>query len=178
MHGWVRFLIERIGDHCLKNDFAYRTLTFIKVYFANSGDSTKAVRRAMRARTPESGYLDGLIKPDVLPDWLPEDVLDQYVAAYEKSGFHGGIHRYRNIDQDWHALQHLSGKKIEQPALFIAGEFDSVLRYAPGVNMMDIIDPFYDDLRGKVIIEGAGHWVQQEAADVVNAELVEFLGTL
>lgn len=147
----------------------------IKIYFANSGDSTKAVRQAMRARTPSSGYLDGLIKPDVLPKWLTPEALDEYVAAYEKSGFHGGIHRYRNIDADWHKLQHLAGKKIEQPSLFIAGEHDSVLRYAPGVNMMDIIDPFYVDLRGKIIIQGSGHWVQQERPHAVNQHLLAFL---
>ena len=150
----------------------------LKVYFANSGNSTKEVRRAMRARTPQSGYLDGLIAPNPLPAWLTDADLDYYAAAYEKSGFHGGIHRYRNVDADWHSLQHLAGKTIQQPALFIAGEHDSVLRYAPGVNMMDIIDPFYDDLRGRVIIEGAGHWVQQEKPQEVNTHLMAFLNKL
>lgn len=146
-----------------------------KIYFMNSGNSTKAVRQAMRARTSESGYLDGIMLPDTLPDWLTEDDLAYYVAAYEKSGFHGGIHRYRNIDRDWHDLQHLSDATIQQPALFIAGEYDSVLRYAPGVNMMDIIDPFYNDLRGKVVIPGVGHWVQQERPQAVNEQLLAFL---
>jgi pimeloyl-ACP methyl ester carboxylesterase len=31
------------------------------------------------------------------------------------------------------------------------------------------------NLRRKLIIEGAGHWVQQERADEVNAALIGFL---
>ncbi len=152
--------------------------SLLKIYFANSGNSTSEVRQAMRARTSESGYLDGLIAPEPFPDWLPAEDLEQYVAAYEKSGFHGGINRYRNMDADWHELQFLEGKQIEQPALFIAGEFDSVLRYAPGLNMMDIIDPFYADLRGKIVIPGSGHWVQQEKPQEVNRHLLKFLESL
>lgn len=152
--------------------------SLIKIFFANSGDSTREARAAMRARTPQSGYLDGLVRPDVLPGWLSEADLDEYVAAFERSGFHGGIHRYRNLDADWHSLQHLQGRTISQPALFLAGEHDSVLRYMPGVSMMDIIDPHYDDLRGKHIVEGAGHWVQQERPVVVNRLLLSFLSGL
>ena len=149
--------------------------SLLKIYYANSGDSTAEIRQAMRMRTKTSGYLDGLIAPKVLPGWLSEEDLNQYVAAYESSGFHGGINRYRNMDNDWHELQHLANQRIEQPALFLAGEHDSVLRYTPGLNLMDIIDPFYKDLRAKVSISGAGHWVQQERPDEVNRQLLSFL---
>ena len=149
-----------------------------KVYFANSGDSTKAMRQAMRARMRGDGYLTGLIAPDPLPAWLDEADLDRYVADFERSGFRGGIHRYRNMDPDFHALEHLAQAKIRPPALFVAGQHDSVLRYAPGTNLMDIMDPFYADLRGKVVIPDCGHWVQQEKPEVVNAAVLEFLASL
>ncbi|MEM7332795.1 MAG: alpha/beta hydrolase [Chloroflexota bacterium] len=147
----------------------------VKIYFSNCGETTKEARQAMRARTPESGYLDGLIAPDPFPEWLSPEDLEQYVLAYEKSGFHGGMNRYRNMDSDWYELQHLAGKKIEQPALFLAGEYDSVLRFTPGLNLMDFIDQFYADLRGKIVIPGAGHWVQQEKPNEVNENLLAFL---
>ena len=92
-----------------------------------------------------------------------------------QSGFRGGIHRYRNMDRDWQELAHLAEARIEPPALFLAGEHDSVLRYAPGQNLMDLMDPFYADLRDKVTIPGAGHWVQQERPEPVNAALLDFL---
>jgi pimeloyl-ACP methyl ester carboxylesterase len=31
------------------------------------------------------------------------------------------------------------------------------------------------DLRAKIILDGAGHWVQQERPDEVNAALIDFL---
>ena len=124
------------------------------------------------------GYLTGLIAPDPLPAWLDEADLDRYVADFERSGFRGGIHRYRNMDPDFHALEHLAQAKIRPPALFVAGQHDSVLRYAPGTNLMDIMDPFYADLRGKVVIPDCGHWVQQEKPEVVNAAVLEFLASL
>jgi pimeloyl-ACP methyl ester carboxylesterase len=34
------------------------------------------------------------------------------------------------------------------------------------------------DLRGCIKFEGAGHWLQQERADGVNAELLKFLDSL
>ena len=146
-----------------------------KIYFANSGDVTAPVRRALRARTPTSGYLEGMVVPEPLPDWLGADDLARYAAAFERSGFRGGLNRYRNMDSDWHALPQLDTMKIRQPALFIAGEHDSVLRYAPGMNLMNAMDPFFEDLRAKIVVPGAGHWVQQERPEAVNEALLSFL---
>jgi len=144
-----------------------------KVYFMNSGDSTPEVRRAMRER--KTGYLDGIEAPATLPNWLTESDLDRYAEAYTQSGFRGGINRYRNMDRDWAELAHFDTAQIEQPALFVAGEHDSVLRYAPGIDLLAMMDPFFTDLRGKVIVPGAGHWVQQERPDDVNRAILQFL---
>ncbi|MBX2796887.1 MAG: alpha/beta hydrolase [Myxococcales bacterium] len=144
-----------------------------KIYWMNSGDATSEVRKAMRAR--KTGYLDGIQAPDVLPDWLSEADLDRYAEAFTRSGFSGGIHRYRNMDRDWHELADFDTARIPQPALFLAGEHDSVLRYAPGVDLMQLMAPFFDDLRGQVVIPGAGHWVQQERPEAVNQALLAFL---
>lgn len=144
-----------------------------KIFFSNSGDATQEVRQAMRERV--HGYLEGLPRPDPFPAWLTSEDLAAYTAAFTKSGFAGGINRYRNMDRDWHELEHLAEAKIEQPALFLAGEHDSVLRYAPGMNLMDLMDPFYADLRGRVIVPRAGHWVQQEQPQFVNERLLSFL---
>ena len=147
-----------------------------KIYFVNSGDVTREVRQAMRARV--NGYLEGLTAPDPFPAWLSATELDRYVTAYERSGFVGGLNRYRNMDHDWHDLAELAERQVSQPALFIAGEHDSVLRYAPGLNLMDMMDPFYRDLRDKVVISEAGHWVQQEQPARVNEAMLRFLQSL
>ena len=52
------------------------------------------------------------------------------------------------------------------------------LPVATRLNMMDIIDPFYADLRGKVVIPNSGHWVQQEEPEAVNEQLLAFLAGL
>ena len=146
-----------------------------KIYFASSGDSTPELRKSLRTRTRAHGYLDRLVAPDPFPPWLTDGDLDRYAAAFERSGFRGGLNRYRCMDVDWHAMEPWAEAKIQPPALFLAGEHDSVLRYAPGVNLMDIMDVFYADLRAKVGIPGAGHWVQQEQPGRVNDAILEFL---
>ena len=147
-----------------------------KIYFMNSGDSTPEVRAQMRAR--KTGYLDGIEGPRSLPAWLTEADLDHYVADFERGGFRGGIQRYRAMDLDWHELEPLAETKIPQPALFIVGEHDSVLRYAPGMDLLEAMKAFYADLRGQVKIPGAGHWVQQERPEAVNEALRAFLAGL
>ena len=59
------------------------------------------------------------------------------------------------------------------PAYFIAGSDDPVLRFTS--NSYDLQDRSFADLRGKQLIDGAGHWVQEEKADEVNAALTSFL---
>ncbi len=147
-----------------------------KIYFMNSADATSETRRQMRQR--RTGYLDGMEAPETLPGWLNEDELNAYATAFARSGFRGGLNRYRCMDRDWHDLESFATARIAQPALFIAGEHDSVLRYAPGMNLLEMMDAFYDDLRAKVIIPGAGHWVQQEQPEPVNKAVLDFLGSL
>ena len=55
------------------------------------------------------------------------------------------------------------------------GSRDPVLKWVPGVSLLDLMDGNYADLRGKVVIDGAGHWVQQERPEEVNRALVDFL---
>ena len=70
----------------------------------------------------------------------------------------------------------LSTEHVTQPALFIAGTLDPVLRFVPGIaRLSDLMDRWFDDLRGKVLIEGAGHWIQQERVEETNRALLEFL---
>ena len=123
--------------------------------FANDG-------RGFIARLPEAGEL---------PDWLTRDELDHYIAEFTRTGFTGGLNWYRNFDRNWELTAHLADTKQEKPALFIAGSADPVIMMTPP----SIMDGFVTDLRGTVLVEGAGHWVQQERPDEVNAALLDFL---
>jgi pimeloyl-ACP methyl ester carboxylesterase len=121
------------------------------------------------------GFL-GDISPDrPLPDWLSEADLAYFVEAYRKSGFRGGLNWYRNIDRNWELTAPWQGAQIHQPSLFIAGSKDSVITGLIGAKRVGDMERVLPNLRQKLIIDGAGHWVQQERADDVNAALIGFL---
>ena len=123
------------------------------------------------------GFL-GDARPDrPLPPWLSEADLTVFTDAYKKSGFRGGLNWYRNIDRNWELTAPWQGVQIHQPSLFIAGSNDSVITGLIGAKRVGDMERVLPNLKGKLIIEGAGHWVQQERADEVNAALIEFLKT-
>jgi pimeloyl-ACP methyl ester carboxylesterase len=118
------------------------------------------------------GFVDRLPEPKGLPGWLTQAELDHYIAEFARTGFTGGINWYRNMDRNWELTPQLDGAHVSVPSLFIGGTRDPVLVMTPP----DAPLQFLDDHRGNVLVEGAGHWVQQERPDEVNAALVDFLG--
>jgi pimeloyl-ACP methyl ester carboxylesterase len=121
------------------------------------------------------GFLGGVRVDRPLPDWLSEADLAYFSEAYRKSGFRGGLNWYRNIDRNWELTAPWQDAQIRQPALFIAGSKDSVVTGLIGAKRVADMERVVPNLRRKLIIEGAGHWVQQERADEVNAALIAFL---
>jgi pimeloyl-ACP methyl ester carboxylesterase len=120
------------------------------------------------------GFLgDGASPPR--PDWLSEADLAYFTAAYRKSGFRGGLNWYRNIDRNWELTAPWHGAQIFQPSLFIAGSNDAVITGLIGAKRVADMTRVLPNLQQKLMIDGAGHWVQQERADEVNAALVAFL---
>lgn len=130
---------------------------------------------AAAALTKKKGdrFLTGISQPDTLPGWLTEEDVDYFTAAFKKTGFRGGLNRYRNMDRDWEQLPELADKKIEQPAMFLTGDKDPVKAFAP----MDAMKPAVPGLREVVEIPG-GHWIQQEQPELVNEALIKFLNSL
>ena len=110
-----------------------------------------------------------------LPDWLSEADLAHFTEAYRQSGFRGGLNWYRNIDRNWELTAPWQGAQIHQPSLFIAGSKDSVITGLIGAKRVGDMERVLPGLRQKLIIDGAGHWIQQERAAEVNAALVAFL---
>jgi pimeloyl-ACP methyl ester carboxylesterase len=121
------------------------------------------------------GFLGDISASRPLPAWLSEADLAQFTAAYQKSGFRGGLNWYRNIDRNWDLTAPWQDARIHQPSLFIAGSNDSVITGLIGAKRVSELNRVLPNLKGKLIIDGAGHWVQQERADEVNAALIAFL---
>jgi pimeloyl-ACP methyl ester carboxylesterase len=116
---------------------------------------------------PEAGDLSGL---------MSEEDLDYYVAQYEKSGFRGPINWYRNIPTVSLSTPELDGKKISQPAAFVAGKLDPVLMFDP--TWRENFIPCFNDLRMVELIDNASHWVQIEQPEKTNALVLKFLSSL
>lgn len=167
---WVYFQEPGVAEAEFERDVG-RSLRLI--YHACSGDVPPDW--LWRALVPAGGgLLETTIEPTAPAAWLPPPDFDVYVASFRGSGFRGGLNWYRNLDRNWALMAPFAGALIGQPALFIAGERDPTLRIGrrdPIAAMREAVP----GLRDAIIVPGAGHWVQQEAAERVNAALIEFL---
>ncbi len=119
-------------------------------------------------------FLEGL--PDPRPvDWLTEDDLDFYEAEFKASGFRGPLNRYRNHQRDYEWLQGWKGKRIEQPALFIGGTRDpATTLFGAVTDPVAMMKLFAPKVEGH-ILDGVGHWTQQERPDEVNRLLLDWI---
>jgi pimeloyl-ACP methyl ester carboxylesterase len=108
--------------------------------------------------------------------WLSEAELDVYCAEFARTGFQGGLQWYRCTAGGLAAadLRLFAGRRISVPAAFIAGAADWGVYQVPGV--FEHLDQACADLRGRHLVAGAGHWVQQEQAPAVTGLLLDFLG--
>ena len=129
-----------------------------------------------------TGYLDVLAPaPDLPWRWMSEADIAYYAQEFAQAGpdlaFIGGLNSYRAADRNWELGEPWADANIEVPALFIAGAQDIVLQMiAP--DALDIQRQRVPDLRGTVLIEGAGHFVQMERPEETNRALLDFLATL
>ena len=94
-------------------------------YFTASGDAPPPSRAARWPRSrgaARCATASPTRRP--MPDWLTDDDLDVYAGEFERTGFTGGLNRYRNVDRDWEDLSVFRGRAIEVPALFVGGDRD------------------------------------------------------
>ena len=139
-----------------------------------SPDSPRDPPEIKDPKRAAGGWIPRLGAPKSLPPWLTQADLDYYVNEFTAAGFRGGINYYRNFHRNWETTPQLSGAKVTQPVLFIAGEKDSVIRGASADALTTSMKQAVSDLRGVKLFPGAGHWIQQERATETNAALVEF----
>ena len=147
-----------------------------KIYFAISGDAPSL--DSWLNRSPDGGMLDPMIDPDPFPKWMTVEDLDYFTANFAAGGFRGPINRYRNQQRDFEMHPEMGMAPVNQPSCFIAGSKDVVRSFVPGKDVYADVVGHCTDMRLIRIIEGPGHWVQQEAPDAVNAALLEFLADL
>lgn len=108
--------------------------------------------------------------------WLPDRDLAIYAAEYRRTGFQGGLNWYRaRTGGAFEAeLQLFSGRSIDVPSLFISGKSDWGVYQAPG-NFEAMQRTACSNMVGCHLLDGAGHWVQQERPEQVTDLLLDFL---
>ena len=108
--------------------------------------------------------------------WLPDHELAVYAAEYQRNGFQGGLNWYRTRTEGTfdNELQLFSGRTIDVPSIFIAGKSDWGVYQQPGA-FERMQESVCTKMAGCNLLEGAGHWVQQEQPEAVSSLLIDFL---
>ena len=108
--------------------------------------------------------------------WLTEAELKVYSAEYQRNGFQGGLnwYRVRTTGRANGELEVFTGRTVDVPSTFISGKSDWGIYQTPGAieRMQKVACTNMKEIH---LLEGAGHWVQQEKADEVNRLLLRFL---
>lgn len=136
------------------------------VLWFNDGSKADATFAADPARFL-MGFYDGVA---VVKDFLSADDFERYLDAFTATGITPALNYYRNIDANLVATAHLANAKIDVPYLMVAAEADPVLP----VELVDGMERWVPDLR-TVVVDGAGHWIQQEQPAAVSEAIIGFL---
>ena len=144
-----------------------------RIYYTAGGELTETGKGF--ARLTGGTLLASTVDPGKLPAWLAEADLAYYAGEFSRAGFRGGLNWYRNLRRNWELSGPWRGQPVRQPSLFIAGSRDGVLRFPAAKSQLEAYPKTLPGLRGNHILEGAGHWVQQERPAEVNKLLIDFL---
>jgi pimeloyl-ACP methyl ester carboxylesterase len=110
--------------------------------------------------------------------WLTEAEVDVYATEYARTQFTGALQGYRvrrGSDPKSTAEMHtFSGRTIDVPSCFIGGKSDWGTYQTPGA-AESMQKTACTRMVGFHLIEGAGHWVQQEQPGEMSGLLIEFL---
>lgn len=137
-----------------------------------------ALLEADPSAAPTSSFLGERPAPSGLPSWLSDGDFEAYGRAFTATGFTGGLNWYRNLQRNWELGRPWRHTPITIPAAFIGGRQDPVISRTGDLDgahpMLELQAQYCPDLT-VTLIDGAGHWTQQEKPDETNAALLEFL---
>lgn len=118
-----------------------------------------------------AGFIERLPETE-WPQWITQDEADHYIAEFTATGFTGPLNWYRNFDRNWELTETTASPTIAVPTLFLGGTADPAMAMSPRDRVREVVTAPYRE----VLIDGAGHWLQEERPGEVNAALTAFLG--
>src|SRR5215469_8534481 len=125
-----------------------------------------------------SGFLTGMPIPSALPSWLNAADVDFYADEFARTGFRGGLNWYRNIDRNWELTAPFAGAQVAVPALYMAGDRDLVVAFRGMDKVIGNLQQLVPQLHSTLMLQGCGHWTQQERPAEVNTAMIDFLRRL
>jgi pimeloyl-ACP methyl ester carboxylesterase len=193
---YQRYYTTREADNNMRNCPQGLHAFFRAYYYYKSADWKQNKPFPLKARTAEemakmpTYYVMDLDKgmaetvAAVMPSpaeiaackWLTDDDVDVYAKEYGRVGFQGGLNGYRRgADPRINAeLQTFSGRTIDVPSYFISGKSDWGVYQTPGA-VERMRNSACTHMLGFHLVDGAGHWVQQEQPEEVSRLLLQFL---
>lgn len=105
--------------------------------------------------------------------WLPEADLRVYAEEYGRTGFQGGLNGYRGSPSTAD-LRVFAGSTIDVPSTFMGGKSDWGVYQNPGA-LERLEKTVTTKYLGTHLVDGAGHWVQQEQPAALTRLLIDFL---
>jgi len=149
---------------------------FLETFYFHASAEAEPARQRLFWKSSQARLLETLVQPGNHQSWLSDRDLAYYTEGFTHSGLTGPINWYRNLDRNWELMKPYEGARIMHPALFVAGEQDPVL-ISTKANV-EALPSTVPGLKKQVILPKCGHWVQQECASEVNAELLAFFAQL
>ncbi|KZV31348.1 bifunctional epoxide hydrolase 2-like [Dorcoceras hygrometricum] len=127
---------------------------------------------------PEIG-LEALFQqpPPALPPWLTDEDIEYYASKFNKTGFTGGLNYYRAMDLSWELTAAWTGSQIKVPVRFIIGDVDLTYNFPSAREYIHEggLKKHVPLLEKAIVLEGVGHFLNQEKPDEVSQHIYEFI---
>lgn len=166
---WIDFMESIFGEDNYFVHFNRRPGVADAVMNENTSQFIHNIfRKKLPATPPEPGmFMINLAraKEPLGESIMSEKELDFFVSAFKSSGFTGGINWYRNLDRNWHLLEHIN-PIIQHRTLMIYGNHDMIPKFERLTEFVPNVD---------VVSLECGHWIQQELPEETNQTILKWL---